>query len=62
MPPTEAPVEGQEPGVHCKYVDGSFTKMVKLGDTLARQTLNDRCVKCFECKDSGMQCAKTASG
>ena len=48
---------------YCEYTDGKeFSKRVEFGQSLAKQELNGRCVKCWECKDSGMQCERTATG
>ena len=59
---TAAGAAGVQPGTYCKYVDGTFTKLVKLGESMPRQTLNSRCVLCWKCQDFGMQCQRTASG
>ncbi|KAK2168460.1 hypothetical protein NP493_1230g00015 [Ridgeia piscesae] len=48
---------------YCDYKDGDkFSKRVEYGQSLAKQELNGRCIKCWECKDYGMQCERTATG
>ncbi|KAI0209317.1 hypothetical protein LSAT2_005983 [Lamellibrachia satsuma] len=46
----------------CVYVDGTFKKKVEYEESLSRQTLNGRCVRCWTCSDRGMQCERTAAG